>query len=205
MRQSPADGAYRERVDELADSALLLNDQGGLRRRLADDGYLFFRGLLPETEVRAAGLAVVARLRDGGWVDDRAIPSDQPRAVNPMDALSDPSFRAALVSVGFNRIPYLPPLRAVVRSILGSTAFSYPVKVLRAVYPERPEARPRGRYVHYDYGGGRRPGHAYELDPADGHPGPDRRPGGSAWRAPGPAASAPPAQPVRARLGDDQL
>jgi hypothetical protein len=26
------------------------------------------------------------------------------------------------------------------------------VKVLRAVYPERPQARPRGRYIHYDYG-----------------------------------------------------
>ena len=152
MRRSWGDGAYRERVDELADSAPLVNDQGGLRRRLADDGYLFFRGLLPEAEVRAAGLAVLARLRDGGWVDDRSIPSIQPRAVNSMDALADPAFRAAVVSVAFNRIPYLPPLRAVVRSILGPTAFSYPVKVLRAVYPERPEARPRGRYVHYDYG-----------------------------------------------------
>ena len=26
------------------------------------------------------------------------------------------------------------------------------MKVLRAVYPERPQARPRGRYIHYDYG-----------------------------------------------------
>ena len=24
--------------------------------------------------------------------------------------------------------------------------------MLRAVYPERPQARPRGRYIHYDYG-----------------------------------------------------
>ncbi len=30
-------------------------------------------------------------------------------------------------------------------------AFSYPAKVLRAVYPERPGARARGRYVHHDY------------------------------------------------------
>jgi hypothetical protein len=77
-------------VDELADSASLVDDPGGLRRRLAGDGYLFFRGL--------------------------------------------------------------PPLRAGVRAVLGPAAFSYPVKVLRAVYPERPQARPRGRYIHYDYG-----------------------------------------------------
>ena len=34
-------------MDELADSTSLLNDQDELRRRLAGDGYLFFRGLLP--------------------------------------------------------------------------------------------------------------------------------------------------------------
>ena len=51
----------------------------------------------------------------------------------------------------FNRIPYLPPLRALVRRVLGPRAFSYPVKVLRAVYPERPDTRARGRYVHCDY------------------------------------------------------
>jgi Phytanoyl-CoA dioxygenase (PhyH) len=143
--------AYRGRVDELSDSSGLVTDQDGLRRRLAADGYLFFRGLLPEAEVRAAGLIVLERLRAGGWVDDRGVPSIQPRAVNSMDALADPAFRTAMFGVPFNRIPYLPELRAVVRRILGPEAFSYPAKVLRAVYPERPEARPRGRYIHYDY------------------------------------------------------
>jgi len=109
-------GAYRELVDELADSASLAGDPDGLRRRLAGDGYLFFRGLLPASEIRAAGQAVLARLRSGGWVDDRGIPSIQPRAVNPMDALADPAFLAAMTSTEFNRIPYLPPLRAVVRA-----------------------------------------------------------------------------------------
>ena len=139
-------------MDELADSTSLLNDQGGLRRRLAGDGYLFFRGLLPAAEVRAAGAAVLDRLRSGGWADDRGIPTLPPRAVNSMDALADPAFRAAMSGAAFNRLPYLPPLRAVIRRILGPRAFSYPAKVLRAVYPEDPRARPRGRYIHYDYG-----------------------------------------------------
>jgi Phytanoyl-CoA dioxygenase (PhyH) len=152
MRWSVRDGAYRVHVEQLADSAGLVNDPDRLRRRLAEDGYLFFRGLLPADQVRAAGLAVLARLRSGGWVDDRGIPSIEPRAVNSMDALADPAFRAAITSAEFNRLPYLPPLRAVVRAVLGPAAFSYPVKVLRAVYPERPQARPRGRYIHYDYG-----------------------------------------------------
>src|SRR5580704_6939538 len=131
MSQALSGCAYRERVDELADSGGLISDVGGLRRRLADDGYLFFRGLLPAARLRAIGQAVLGELQAGGWVDDRRIPSIQPRAVNSMDALADPAFRAA---------------------ILGPEAFSYPAKVLRAVYPERPQSRPRGRYVHYDYG-----------------------------------------------------
>ena len=139
-------------MDELADSAHLVKDADGLRRRLADDGYLFFRGLLPAGQVRAAGHAVLAQLRSGGWIDDRGIPSIQPRAVNSMDALADPAFRTAMFGPAFNEIPYRPALREVIRRILGPRAFSYPAKVLRAVYPERPQARPRGRYIHYDYG-----------------------------------------------------
>src|SRR5580658_2225388 len=101
-------------MDELADSASLVNDPDGLRRRLADDGYLFFRGLLPAAEIRTAGLTVLDRLRSGGWADERGVPSVQPHAVNSLDALGDPAFRAALTSAEFNRIPYLPALRAVV-------------------------------------------------------------------------------------------
>jgi hypothetical protein len=96
-------------VDELADSASLVHDPGGLRRRLADDGYLFFRGLLPASEIRTAGQAVLARLRSGRWVDDRGIPLVQPHAVNSMDALADPAFRAAIASADFNCLPYLLP------------------------------------------------------------------------------------------------
>jgi hypothetical protein len=143
-------------VDELTDSSALVQEPEGLRKQLATDGYLFFRNLLPADRMRAAGAAVLTRLRDGGWTDAAGRPAGTPRALNSFDALSDPAFRAALLSAEFNQIPYLPPLREVVRRILGPRAFSYPAKVLRAVYPELPGQRPRGRYIHYDYavGGG---------------------------------------------------
>jgi hypothetical protein len=57
-------------------------------------------------------------------------------------SLADPAFRAAVTSLAFNALPYLPPLRQTVRRILGPAAFSYPVKVLRAVAPESPAAAP---------------------------------------------------------------
>jgi hypothetical protein len=145
---------YREPVDELIDSGGLLRDTVALRERLAVHGYLFFRGLLPAEQIRAAGSAVTSRLRDGGWIDAGGTPSAQPHALNAQDALADPAFRAALMCAEFNQIPYLAPLREAVRRVLGDQAYSYPVKVLRAVHPERPGLRPRGRYMHYDYGVG---------------------------------------------------
>jgi hypothetical protein len=151
-------------VDELAESSALVGRPDALRARLAADGYLFFRGLLPAGEIRAAGAAVAAKLRAGGWITAEGAPAGPQRAVNAVDALPDPAFRAAVTSAAFNRIPYLPALRAMVRQVLGDQAFSYPAKVLRAVYPERPAhgagpgagpgGRPKGRWAHYDYGVG---------------------------------------------------
>jgi hypothetical protein len=141
-------------VDELADSSSLLGEPDILRQRLAEAGYLFFRGLLPADTIRTVGATVLARLRDGGWVGADGAPSAEPRGLNSADGLSDPAFLAALTCAEFNGVPYLEPLRATVRNVLGPTAFSYPAKVLRAVYPERPGPRARGRHVHYDYGAG---------------------------------------------------
>ena len=147
----PGRGTIVGGVDELTDSAALAGDQGALRGRLAEDGYLFFRGLLPAADVRAAAAGVLAGLRRGGWVDDRGIPSADRRALSVLEALGDPAFRAAIASPAFNRIPYLAPLRGLARLILGPGGFSYPAKVLRAVYPERPPGLARGRYIHQDY------------------------------------------------------
>jgi hypothetical protein len=140
-------------MQELADSSGLIGDRDALAGRLGEDGYLFFRGLLPPAAVRSAGAAIHGQLRAGGWSPGPGGPG----AATVREALADPAFRAAITSPGLNQLPYLVPLRALTRRILGPRAFSYPVKVLRAVRPERPAPgrrpdRPRGRFVHYDYG-----------------------------------------------------
>jgi Phytanoyl-CoA dioxygenase (PhyH) len=89
--------------------------------------------------------------RAGGWTAAGS-PRLKPGA-GPLEALADPSYRTAVTSVAFNALPYLAPLRATVRRILGPAAFSYPVKVLRAVAPESLSDRTTGRYIHCDYRG----------------------------------------------------
>lgn len=138
-------------MDELACSSALLGDAEALRGRLAEDGYLFFRGLLPTAEIGHAAVSVFNTLHQGGWADNRGVASGSPRALNVRDALTDPAFRAAITSPAFNRIPYLAEIRRVARMILGPSAFSYPSKVLRAVFPEHKPGVARGRYIHQDY------------------------------------------------------
>jgi Phytanoyl-CoA dioxygenase (PhyH) len=139
-------------VDELADSSAYRSDGAELQRRLARDGYVFVRGLLPAGDVRAAYAGVLTALHRGGWVDRQGRPASPMGVVNFSEALADPAFRQAITSRAFNRLAYLGPLRALVRELLGPVSFPYPVKVLRTVYPERGTEATRGRYVHQDYG-----------------------------------------------------
>jgi hypothetical protein len=139
-------------MQELTDSSAARADPEQLRHRLAADGYLYMRGLLPAADVRAAHDGVLRELSAGGWTDAAGLPAGTRRPVTVRDALGDPAFRAALISRGFNRLPYLAPLRQLVRSLLGPDAFCYPAKILRTVYPERPGAAVAlGRYIHQDY------------------------------------------------------
>lgn len=147
MRRRVTVGAVRE----LADSIALQANPAALRRRLADEGYLFFRGLLRAADVKVASDSVRAELSLGGWTDGDGRPVGVQRAVTVRDALADPSFRAALASRALNRLAYLPQLRGLIRQILGAGAFSYPVKVLRVVYPEPPSRITKGRYIHQDF------------------------------------------------------
>ncbi len=114
-------------MDDLADSRGLAGDPAALTARLAADGYLLLRGLLPAERVRATGEMVAATLRAGGWTAAGS-PRLRP-AAGPREAVADPAYRAAVLSLAFNELPYLAPLRRVVRQILGPAAFSYPVKV----------------------------------------------------------------------------
>jgi len=139
-------------VRELVDSIALQADQAGLRRRLAEDGYLFFRRLLRPADVLAAHDSVHAELSLGGWIRPARNQAALRRMPSVREALDDPSFRAALASRGLNRLAYMPALRGLVRLILGAGAFCYPVKVLRVEYPERRGAVSRSRYVHQDFG-----------------------------------------------------
>ena len=89
-----------------------------------------------------------------------------PSTPGPLEALADRAYRAAVLGLAFNALPYLTSLRETVRRILGPAAFSHPVKVLRAVAPETGTEHTSGRYTHCDYLGVGADG----ADPRPGRP-----------------------------------
>ncbi|HEV2637981.1 MAG TPA: phytanoyl-CoA dioxygenase family protein [Actinocrinis sp.] len=140
-------------MDGLVDSWALAGDPAALRARLASDGYLFLRGLLPAEPVAEAGARVRTILKTGGWTEQAKPPPSVPsRRAALAGGVRDAALLTAMACRPFNRIPYLPPLRELVRDLLGPQAFSYPVKVLRTVHPETPGDVPQGRHIHQDYG-----------------------------------------------------
>ncbi|MBL8951770.1 MAG: phytanoyl-CoA dioxygenase family protein [Myxococcaceae bacterium] len=133
---------------ELIDSTSLLGDPAALIARLARDGYLLLRAVLPVARITEAHDAIIATLHEGGWVD--ATGALLPLALSKSAGSQHPAFRAATQLPEFNRLPYLPALKALAASLLGPGAYSLPSKVLRTTAPSRARTEP-GRYAHQDY------------------------------------------------------
>jgi len=142
---------------ELVDSSDLLGNWQALRARIADDGYVFVRGLLDRTMIAAVGSAGLAHLQRAGWIGPGPNPVTAPpqlpvRAVRMRDAFRDRGYMRILADPGFNRIPFSPPMTDLMAQILGPGGFCYPLKLPRVVYPADLVPRQPGNVVHKDYG-----------------------------------------------------
>jgi hypothetical protein len=140
-------------VDELVDSSQLRGDPDGLRARVRHDGYALLRGVLGRDEVETARREVAKALHRARWVDseEELHPRPPARPTDQRRAWRDRGYRRAAMSSGFHRLPYTNAFEELMRSLVGETVFSYPVKLLRVVYPQAMVPFHGGRFVHQDY------------------------------------------------------
>jgi hypothetical protein len=136
---------------ELRDSSPLMDDWQALRSLVRAEGYLFFRGLGDRQLALDAGHAGAACLQRQGWLTPEGAIALPIRQTEQEKAWLDPGFRAFATSPAFNRLPYQPRLRLTMQQLMGKTAFSYPLKVVRVVYPTSLLPVHGGMYVHQDY------------------------------------------------------
>ena len=143
-------------MEELRDSTTSAGDWAALRDRIGSDGYVFVRGLVDPARAVEAGNVGRAELQRAGWLEPGVAPEAAPimrppHATDVAGAWADPGYRAFISSEAFNRLAYEPRLRRCLEGLMGATAFPYPMKVLRVVYPVSIVRVHGGRFVHQDY------------------------------------------------------
>ena len=122
------------------DSTGYLDDGATLRARLAEDGYLFLRGLLPRPAILDVRARLLQKAADGGW-----LAPDHPVAAgvaNPEAACKDPEPRYMSVFRGLWSDEALHRLRIDLRvialfdRIFGERALAHPMFVQRNIFPQ---------------------------------------------------------------------
>ncbi len=116
----------------LRNSTDLLDNPGGLRERMAQDGYLFLPGLLHRDEVLAARAEVVRRLVESGFL--RA-------GTDPMEAIITPGKACtfmpelALHNAALDKVLYAGPMMAFFEAFFGASVRHYDFTWFRAIGP----------------------------------------------------------------------
>ena len=122
------------------DSTEHLNDGETLRARLAEDGYLFLRGLLPREAILDVRARLLNKAAEGGW-----LAPDSPIAAgvaNSAAACKDPEprymsvFRGLWSDEALHRLRIDPRVIALFDRIFGERALAHPMFVQRNIFPQ---------------------------------------------------------------------
>ena len=119
----------------------LLGDDEALRRRMDEEGYLYFRGLLPADRIAELRERMLALLAEHGWIA-AGKQRDEARAVSPPWREGDEEYFEVYDEVqrleAFHTLAHDERLMTAMRAALGETAFPHPLKVARLVFPSNP-------------------------------------------------------------------
>jgi hypothetical protein len=141
---------------DFVDSRSVLGDPTELKRRIDQDGYLYFTGLLPREPLEAVRLAWLEIADQHGW-----LLGGQPRVngvTNPEAFCLDPEpiYRAVKSEMyrleALHALPHMKELVGLFTRLLSAPVFSHPRLIARVVFPS-PKDRPgaTGTLAHQDY------------------------------------------------------
>lgn len=120
----------------------LLGDPDAVQARMASDGYLFFRSIVPAERLMELRDQITGILAELGWIAD----SDErmkARAICRPRREGQPKFLQAHDRImkleALHSLSHEPQLMDVMRQVLGQTAFPHPLSIVRLVFPDSPE------------------------------------------------------------------
>ena len=129
-----------ETVTEMQVSNDALNDSEELRRRIAQNGYLFFRGLLDPEPVRNLRLDTLEVLREAGWVEAGTDLVDGIADLSKICVEPEPAYLAVYNHVlkleAFNRLADQPEILRLMDILIGDKILVHPMKISRIIFPQ---------------------------------------------------------------------
>ncbi|TDC32080.1 phytanoyl-CoA dioxygenase family protein, partial [Kribbella albertanoniae] len=138
-------------MKDLTDSSDLLHNAATLRSRLSEDGFLFFRGLLPAAVIDDVRGQIAQILADSHWLVPGSAPDElraSGRAVEEGSAGFFGAYTAIQSTEAFHALAVRPELLALAERLLGEPAFAHPAHICR-IAPPSPGANPTP--IHQDY------------------------------------------------------
>lgn len=135
----------------MAVSNELLGDREALRRRMHEDGYLYFSRLLDRDAVLQLRRKMLVVLRECGWIEPEAVLMRGRVKTRPVRE-GTPEFFEAYDEIqkleAFHTLAHDPALVTLMRDLLGDTAFPHPLKIARLLFPDHYEV---STPPHQDY------------------------------------------------------
>ena len=139
---------------DFVDSTDIVADGDALAERMARDGYLFIRGLVPAAAVAEAGRVFAEIVAEAGWLLPGTPIGD--RIADPDRACFDPQPHFLEVYSRFYRLQIThalkrhPAIIGFLERLLGGEVLAHPLHVISNVFPGREAftTRPHQDYVH---------------------------------------------------------
>lgn len=131
---------------EFVESTDLIGDPEALRARAREQGYLFFRGLLPKQSVLGVRKPILQVIADHGWlaagtpvadgIADAAAYSAVPAAERTRcGRLPASAYRGIQHLPEFHRLPHHPRLIGVYETLFGRPVLPHPRNIARVIIP----------------------------------------------------------------------
>ncbi len=127
----------------MQDSSGVLHDTEVLRDRLAEDGYLYFKGALDRDAVSGLRRAILGVLAEHGWIRGGLALMEGQAVLHPVHeemAEYAPVYDDIQCLEAFHTFAHRNDLMGVMQEVLGPTVFPHPLKICRIGFPEHYEA-----------------------------------------------------------------
>lgn len=120
----------------------LLGDASAVQARLAQDGYLFFRNIIPTEKLLELRDQMTRILAEHGWIEDGERRMDA-RAISRPRREGQPKFfevhDRVIALEALHGMAHEEHLMNVMRQALGDSVFPHPLSITRLVFPDAPE------------------------------------------------------------------